>query len=525
MLTLATQACNTASTVASDAGLDATPPFEAQLDGGTDAGPGQDASPPDSEVVDAAVPDAELPDAARPDAELPDAGETRGPLPIDAPLNARPALLLPGEPAGMAALDDALYAVLDGQLWRWQATGVEDLGPAPGTLRAVSQLGETSLFLFEPGGIYLLGEAGPEPSALDLETVRTLLAPSPEVLLLADDETFWRMSAGRLAPFAVAGVDAAAVQPLKAGRWAGAPAAWFVAGSTIYVLHDAARSPAVVAVATLPGPVDAIAPQPDGSVWASAAGVVWQFLPEIGRFRPEGLPAAPRDVASHPQSADTWWRTSRGLWHSRDGRFRPVHGLDAAPESLVVLADGALVYASEAGLMRVPVGRLFSLDAPPAGQVLEGPVTLSLNPSAPDAVVTVDWRVDAEPAQTVAGPPWRISVDPEAYAAGEHVLTARAIHEDDEILELSWRFVVAEAPTGPTWNTDVGPLFAARCAGACHGDRGAAHRLDSSDRWRAEIDAIVSAVSSARMPLGADPLEPAQVALIEAWRAAGMPEE
>ena len=111
------------------------------------------------------------------------------------------------------------------------------------------------------------------------------------------------------------------------------------------------------------------------------------------------------------------------------------------------------------------------------------------------------------------------TVDPEGLEPGPYELVAVADYGDRQSEARLSLFLGADFE--PTWADDIQPLYEAQCA-LCHG--GAATTvLEAPEDWSARIDDILFNVRAGNMPLGGDPLSDLDVAVIEAWAAAGYP--
>lgn len=91
-----------------------------------------------------------------------------------------------------------------------------------------------------------------------------------------------------------------------------------------------------------------------------------------------------------------------------------------------------------------------------------------------------------------------------------------------------WRMGVGDQPLPPpppTWSEDIQSISEASCV-LCHGPGAlGAAQMYLREQWEERIDDILLVVSSGAMPLPPNPvLEPATIATIEAWKAAGFPE-
>jgi diguanylate cyclase (GGDEF)-like protein len=136
--------------------------------------------------------------------------------------------------------------------------------------------------------------------------------------------------------------------------------------------------------------VQALAQVRDGSLWAAAAGTLWQFGPGDGATRPPPLrrriDAAAARVYRLVPAADggLWLCGFDGLYHLAPGAARPrrLARADGTALQTEVLAaaygpDGALWVGTAVGLYRVPAGRaeLHPVPADPAAELAHPAVT------------------------------------------------------------------------------------------------------------------------------------------------------
>lgn len=88
---------------------------------------------------------------------------------------------------------------------------------------------------------------------------------------------------------------------------------------------------------------------------------------------------------------------------------------------------------------------------------------------------------------------------------------------------------IAPTPAGVSFARDVAPILSARCA-ACHSvpGSGGVNLTDAAGTAlygdvKANISAVIAAVTAARMPLSGPPLEAAQIDVLKRWVQAGTP--
>jgi hypothetical protein len=199
------------------------------------------------------------------------------------------------------------------------------------------------------------------------------------------------------------------------------------------------------------------------------------------------------------------------LWHVRDDLTAADMAVDA-DDTLWVVADGDLHVRSPDGTwewLRLPEP-VVSV----AGNVSSGGVWLT---TATQLIRTQDGEF-----YTVTGvlPDTLLAAD---GATRSLVAGANGVH----------RVLMGEPPPPPkvTWKNDIEPIHMSRCA-TCHGPLEYFTKeelwYDSADKWEANIDLILAAVSpgcQVCMPLAGEKLTPEQIGLIETWKDGGFLEE
>lgn len=209
-----------------------------------------------------------------------------------------------------------------------------------------------------------------------------------------------------------------------------------------------------------------------------------------------------------------WAPTSAGLLVSDEaGALATTRPAMPAPAWLFPLPEGKALIVDDRGQVgRVERGRAVFIEGVRANSLLEAPVTVEVKASH-DATVSV--TLDGAPAEAT------FSLNPALLAVGAHTITAEARFDDGAVARREVVFF-AGAFDVPTWNEHIRPLYESVCS-RCHSVQGGAHLLDTSDRWRAEIDRIVSALDNRLMPPD-EPLGSEDVSRVRLWRATGMEE-
>lgn len=485
-----------------------------ELDGSvTDQGQ-PDAS---DQAVDTFVEDAGSADAAPlEDAEIaPDQAVDAEPPPIDPALRAAPLQLLDVATHRIIALPSGAVAETVSGLVHVADDGISPLGA--GELGAAAEIDDVLLVANGAGVLLANTNTGLRASPVEVPGVVDLAVLAGPSLWIAGD-ALYRWMDGFLSPITVD--DLPTGQARLAPAWLdGRAVIWVAADDAVYALEPHAEG-VTAHVTEPPGRASAIAGDGNGLAWAIFDEVLWSFDAAVG-WQPSPVQVPFVNVAAHPRAEDVWLHAADDtLWHMRSGRYRPVDNVQGVVD-LAVRASGAALVANADGLWAVQPGRSVVLDGPPPGQLLETPQQITARPTEAESVEAVHVVV-AGVAQVIDGPPWQWLADPDVLGPGAHRVTFEVTYDDGEVAVAG---LVLRVPVPPTWVNAVQPIFEAHCAGACHGPRGSAHALTTSDVWRAEIDSILDAVRTGRMPLALDPLAPALIEQIEQWRTTGMPEE
>jgi hypothetical protein len=261
--------------------------------------------------------------------------------------------------------------------------------------------------------------------------------------------------------------------------------------------------------------VESLAADGTGTLWLVADGALHRRDTD-GTLRAIDFPAPLSEVWALG-AADLWLTDGESWWHHAGGTYRPVEGVPAGATAGVDTL-GRLLIRSVEGLARVSLDRGVVFLGLADGSRVDLDTTVTLAPSFADLVEGVEASIDGAALEVEAGP-WRVSVGAEALGDGDHRLDVSIEYADGERADASVFFYKGDvAPV--TWDADLEPLYEARCD-YCHGASGGAHRLDSPEAWELDIDRILDAVESGRMPRLPPRLNDAEIHLIERWRAGG----
>jgi hypothetical protein len=218
-----------------------------------------------------------------------------------------------------------------------------------------------------------------------------------------------------------------------------------------------------------------------------------------------------------------WVEAESGIWRHQGGIFRKVSLVNQV--NLLGMAEsGYAVVASEAGISRLETGREVLFDGLDDGELVNGEVRAIIKAPDSNGIDRLEATLDGAPIDVLPFP-WRVEFDAENLADGFHSLVVRVFYTDggpDGTARVG--FFVGLAST-PTWSLEMSFLSQNKCQ-LCHNAMGGnARDLSSKQRWREEIDAIVSALRGGRMPLPPYPnLSDSAIDRVELWRDANFPD-
>jgi hypothetical protein len=393
------------------------------------------------------------------------------------------------------------------------ATG--DLGPETTGDAAVEDTADAS----EPAGPILI-EAEVTWAGWSM-TIRE--APSPFALVTSAG-TVLQDSDGALSIIDVGGFESSLeveTSPLHAGVELGGSGSLFAGDEGLlgFVEGIVTDSPLNEYIAD---PVQAMVyGAPSDQLWLSTGSAL--MLHEDGALydiEPDGLPTGPAHLAygGHLDGAPAVWVASGSSIYALSGTgdelivgawVEGISVLDLTCDSagrVWASADGDLYRRSTDGVwdwLRLPS---------PVGNLAAHPASGALWIATSDGL----WRHEDGlfgPVDDGALGSW-LTVDDSGSIIGSNVETV-------------WRMGVGEEPLPPpppTWTQDIAPISDARCV-LCHGPGAlGAAQMYQREQWEERIDDILLVVSSGAMPLPPNPvLDPAMIARIESWKAAGFP--
>jgi hypothetical protein len=268
---------------------------------------------------------------------------------------------------------------------------------------------------------------------------------------------------------------------------------------------------------------------PVARAWGDGLGGVWLLDPSESLYRLSpgrtlsAFGRAPLVVAASPASTEAWFVGAGGgaRIFSVDG-LQGVAGADLPDAtSGAVDGDGALVVGDASGVRRFSPRRRVRVRGPGDDSILVAPVDFPVETEDPEAA-TVTADADGLELEVTTEPTLAVLLDPRELGDGGHVLTIRVRFGDGTLPTVVTRRF--RSISGATWEGDVLPIFDADCA-ACHTRAGPAiTNLEAPEMWGPQRDQILVNVRDGRMPLGAPPLEPLEIAAIESWLLSAFPD-
>jgi hypothetical protein len=310
--------------------------------------------------------------------------------------------------------------------------------------------------------------------------------------------------------------------------WQGQAALWLASGSTVYALISTGT--VTRAHASLRGfSMDSITVDFEGTVWGLSEGRVlsrsWdnQWTEHTGLGRISG-------IAGHRDSNQLWIKTEeQGVWSHRQGTFQPIEwedrslslrGVETSTRSFFALPQGQAVLQTAQACFALTPGRLVDLDGLQEGQLLTATTTVVVQFSDSQLVDNITVFLNEE-AIEVDQARASFVLKPEALTEGTHRLRIEVDYTDGVTPTRLHRSFSVYRRTLPTWSGDILPLFQQKCE-VCHGIRGSARLLNEQQLWRSEIERILAALRSGKMPLPPDlPVPAPEIEKIEGWRAGG----
>lgn len=479
---------------------------------------GSDGQPVDARLVDSGAATRDTgglgADAATPPADLglpivdaqppePDAGP--GPVVVGAPVQATPERLLVGAVDALAVARTGLVVEQAAGLVVLEGPTALPLGPDLHGLTGAASF-EDELVVAVDGALFVREGAHLVRSPLSdrLPGIQDVAAVG-SALWIATLDGIFRFTNGQLQAITPQDLPAADARLVADGD-----GLWVATEDATYRLAGTPLS----ALPTEGAPAGAVAVDGGGDIWRLADDQLW-WLDETALWWPVALPFTPRLAAAGLGSPGVWLATEADLWHLRSGELQLYEGAPTAA-LLAVDAEGGALAAGAAGLWRVPLGRLVQIEPPP--DLLLRPGEARVVPSLPERVTAMTATVDG--TAVAVAPDGRIALAPQALTRGSHRLQAVVTWDDGVRADAT----VAFASQVTTWVDDVEPIFTQHCS-MCHGQGAAARPLWASEHWRSQMDRILDAVRTGRMPLARGRVPDADIELLEVWREGEMPEE
>ncbi|MFK7926557.1 MAG: hypothetical protein AB8H79_00095 [Myxococcota bacterium] len=292
----------------------------------------------------------------------------------------------------------------------------------------------------------------------------------------------------------------------------GTPVSWLAVDSAVAAVDNTGQSVESKSF----DDVRSIATTADGSTWV-ADGVLLHMRTPQGEWVQYGFDSSVAMVYANPASDLIYVQTVDRFYSGTTDGVLPYR----APllGTLSVDERGRLHGKDESGAWVADLNPAIAILDVPDG-VMSVPTTFTVDPPNKANVTSVSLSIDGEATPLGAEPPWRLLVSPAEMTGADHTVTAKVGWRDGASEELTVPFTVAARDV--TWDQDIRVLFEDRC-GQCHGGTRETV-LDQVDVWVLRFDEIMEEVETARMPLSQRPLDEDELALLNAWKAAGFPE-
>lgn len=250
------------------------------------------------------------------------------------------------------------------------------------------------------------------------------------------------------------------------------------------------------------------------SIAADANGAIWFVADEqlfVRRGEEEPVEVWMPEPVEAVVGPTIWVQGETELYRYENGAFT-VHPIVAAG-MVGVDSVGRLLQVREGTLRRHSVGRpVVAVGLSDSVMVAE---TVTLLPSDPDSVEELRVWIGAKEL-AVSTEPYRVTVDPELLAVGEHQLRFFTQSEKGDSLtsESVWVGELDDVQWG-----EIEALSEQHCA-RCHGGETLTDLSTASD-WEHHIDAIIDVVMMQEMPLGGPYLTESEIVSIRAWKHGG----
>ena len=476
------------------------------------------------------------------DVQAPEKGPETAVLQANSPpgpeldVNEREIVGLPDSERGFVLRGDSLLVNTSTQVWFIPgplATPVNLTGTLGGLMDVVS-VSDSRYLLTDKNGFFVFekGEISPTPlsNVWTSSPAHDLLAtprPNQEVdIWIGANEGIELWRAGRLFQMNVG--DLPSTQPILSfgAPFENAPAIWVASESTVYAI--VLQSDEVLIYPDLfPSdldnqPIDDLTVDGEGTLWVLANGVL-RSRGYNGQWYKHTLPSKVTTMIGSIHAQEMWLEASGEIWRHKGGVFRKVANLSSS-KLLGMSESGYAVISNQTGIKRLEIGRDIPIEGLSDGALVAGLVQAIIRPPDSTKIKSIEALLDGSQVEVLPFP-WRVEFDAENLTDGFHSLVVRVTYNDGSASgNARIGFFVGLAST-PTWGLEISFLSQNKCQ-LCHNATGGnARDLSSKEKWIDEIDEIIGALRSGRMPLPPYPsVSESMVDRLELWRDANFPE-
>ena|GEM_PF-3750476 len=451
-------------------------------------------------------------------------------------VNEREIVGLPDSQRGFVLRGDSLLVNTSTQVWFIPgplATPVNLSTTLSGIMDVVS-VSDSSYLLTDKNGFFVFekGEISPTPlsNVWTSSPAQDLLAtprPNKEVdIWIGSDEGIELWRAGRLFKMNVG--DMPSKQPILSfgAPYEGAPAIWVASESTVYAIvlqsDEVLVYPDLLPEALDNHPIEGMIVDGEGTLWLLVNGVL-RSRGYDGQWYMHTQPSDVTSIIGSIHAQQMWIEASGEIWRHQGGVFRKVANLPSST-LLGMSESGYAVISNQTGIKRLEVGRDIPIEGLSDGALVAGLVQAIIRPPDSTKVEKIEALLDGSQIE-VKPFPWRVEFDAENLTDGFHSLVVSVTYSDGSASgNARIGFFVGLAST-PTWGLEISFISQNRCQ-LCHNATGGnARDLSSKERWVEEIDQIIAALRSGRMPLPPYPsLTEGMVDRLETWRDANFPD-
>jgi len=408
--------------------------------------------------------------------------------------------------------------------WLRDGNQVLELGALPSAVIAAAWVEDQLLLATADHGVLVFHDgalvASPLQAAMGDPVIVALHAdPDGASLWVHTTGSLWFYAAEQVTELSPEGLTVADTVSTWGAHYEGMPSLWFGAPDEVYTVVREGAGFAATLERTDLTPImlsgDAV-----GDLWVLTADALHHRSPAaVWQELDLGTPVT--SVHGHPASTATWFLLADGRVVLHQAGAWLVTGWDELATPVATASGGLMVAAASTTDALVPLG-FVAINGIPDSPI-RSPIEATVIVDDPTRVASIAAIVDGADSVTVpTSPPFIVTLDPNGLTEGDHTLEVTVTYNDGA----EPKSVTATFAVGPalSWQADIEPIWAATCT-PCHHPDTSSHPLHTAQLWRDEIDRIVYNVETGIMPLDPEPeLSPAQIDLIKAWFAAGMPD-